>query len=85
MPPELRDEARLVGGVVGTADLTGLLAYCTPQQFVADQGHHLNDPSWFVPPCLYGFLFANARPLPFLAYPGNVRFFTIEDLPEWTA
>ena len=84
VPPELREAARLVGGVVGTADLMGLTAYRTPQLFVADQGRHLNDPSWFTPPCLYGFVFANARPLPFRAYPGNVRFFTIEDLPEKT-
>lgn len=84
VPPELREAARLVGGVVGTADLMSLTAYRTPRLFVADQGRHLNDPSWFTPPFLYGFVFANARPLPFRAYPGNVRFFTIEDLPEKT-
>ena len=50
VPPELREAARLVGGVVGAADLTGLVAYRTPQLFVADQGRHLNDPSWFLPP-----------------------------------
>ena len=82
VPPELREAARLVGGVVGAADLMSLVAYRTPGQFAADQGRHLNDPSWFIPQGLIGFVFANARPLPFRAYPGNVRFFTIEDLPE---
>ncbi len=82
VPRELRESARLVGGVVGVADLTGLADYRTPQLFVADQGRHLNDPAWFLPPRMYGFVFANPRVLPFRAYPGKVRFFTIEDLPE---
>ena len=80
VPPELREAARLVGGVIGAADLTGVKAYRTVEAFVADQARHLNDPSWFQPPCLYGFLFANPRALPFRAYKGNVRFFTVEDL-----
>ena len=84
VPPELREAARLVGGVVGAADLTERGGLPHAAAFVADQGRHLNDPSWFLPPCLYGFVFANARPLPFRAYPGNVRFFTVEDLPERT-
>ncbi len=82
LPPEFREEARLVGGVVGTAYLTGVVVYRSPQVFVADRLWHLNDPSWFEPPCLYGFVFTNARPLPFRPYPGNIRFFTVADAPE---
>ena len=80
MPPELREAAQLVGGIVGAADLTGVRRLpLAADVFVADQARHLNDPSWFEPPRLYGFVFANPRPLPFRPYPGNVRFFTVED------
>jgi hypothetical protein len=82
LPPELREAAQLVGGVVGAADLTGVVVYPSPQLFVADGARHLNDPSWFQPPRLYGFVFANPQVLPFRRYPGNVRFFTVEDAPE---
>ena len=68
--------------MIGAADLTGVVAYGSPRLFVADRAKHLNDPSWFQPPRLYGFVFANARVLPFRPYPGNVRFFTVEDAPE---
>jgi|GEM_PF-5585572 len=64
------------------ADLTGVKAYRSAEAFVADQARHLNDPSWFQPPCLYGFIFANPRVLPFRAYKGNVRFFRVEDPSE---
>jgi hypothetical protein len=52
------------------------------EAFVADGARHLNDPSWFQPPRLYGFLFANPRLLPFRAYKGNVRFFSVEENSE---
>ena len=82
LPPELGEAAQLAGGLIGAAELTGVLAYRSPQLFAADRARHLNDPSWFRPPRLYGFVFANPRPLPFRPYPGNVRFFTVEDAPE---
>ena len=82
LPPELREAAQLAGGLVGAADLTGVLAYRSPQAFAADRARHLNDPSWFRPPRLYGFVFARPRPIPFRPYPGNVRFFTVEDASE---
>lgn len=84
VPPELREAARLVGGVIGAADLTGLKAYRTAEAFIADRARHLNDPSWFQPPCLYGYLFANPRLLAFRAYKGNVRFFIVEEPSERT-
>jgi ASCH domain len=82
VPPELREAARQVGGVIGAADLTGVKAYRSVEAFVADGARHLNDPSWFQPPRLYGFLFANPRLLPFRAYKGNVRFFSVEENSE---
>jgi hypothetical protein len=82
VPPELREAARVAGGIIGAADLTGVKTYRSAEAFVTDQARHLNDPSWFRPPCLYGFLFVNPRVLPFRPYKGNVRFFTVKDLSE---
>jgi hypothetical protein len=81
VPPELLPEARLVGGLVGAADLMACIGYRSVQAFTADRARHLNDPSWFRPPRLYGFVFANARALPFRPYPGYVRFFRVEEPP----
>jgi hypothetical protein len=77
VPPELRAAAELVGGIIGAADLTGCVAYRTPEAFVADQLLHLNDPSWFKPPVLYGFTFANVEVVPFRQLPGWMRFFPV--------
>ena len=82
VPPELREAAKLTGGIIGAADLTGIKAYRSAEAFVADRARHLNDPSWFQPPRLYGFLFTQPRVLPFRPYKGNVRFFTVEDASE---
>ena len=79
VPPELRDAARLVGGIVGAAELTGCRTYRTADAFAADAHLHLNDPAWFRPPALYGFTFANVEVLPFRELPGWVRFFRVPD------
>src|SRR5262249_22443335 len=42
--PDLADAARLVGGIVGAAELTGCRAYRTLAEFAADGHLHLNDP-----------------------------------------
>src|SRR6185312_7233539 len=55
VPPELRDSACLRGGVIGAGELTSCLAYRSSDAFAADRVRHLNDPSWFAPPALYGF------------------------------
>jgi hypothetical protein len=81
VPPELHEAARLGGGILGAGDLTGCLAYRSLEAFVADAARHLNDPSWFRTPVLYGFTFSNVTPLPFRRYPGYVRFFPVEERP----
>ncbi|MCI0459161.1 MAG: ASCH domain-containing protein [Gemmataceae bacterium] len=79
VPEELRSEAReLTGGIVGAGELTGCVAYRSVEAFAADQERHLNDPSWFAGPVLYGFTFSGAVVLPFRHYPGWVRFFAVE-------
>ena len=79
VPPELIEAAKLAGGIIGTADLTGCVAYRTPAEFAADQLLHLNDPTWFKPPVLYGFTFANMEVVPFRQLPGWMRFFPVAE------
>jgi (5-formylfuran-3-yl)methyl phosphate synthase len=78
VPPELRDSARLRGGVIGVGELTGCVAYRSRDAFAADRARHLNDPAWFAPPALYGFTFAGLAVLPFRRCPGWMRFFEVE-------
>lgn len=79
VPPGLLATARLEGGIVGAADLTGCVEYRSPEAFAADRHLHLNDPGWFKPPVLYGFTFAGATVLPFRRLPGWMRFFPVSD------
>jgi hypothetical protein len=82
VPRELEETARQLGGIVGAGDLTDCRLYRTVAAFAVDQGRHLNDPTWFHGPVLYGFVFANLRTLPFRSYPGWVRFFAVEPVEE---
>jgi hypothetical protein len=77
LPEQLRAEAGKAGGILGTGELTGCIAYHSAGAFAEDRDRHLNDPAWFRPPVLYGFTFASLRPLPFRPYPGWMRFFPV--------
>jgi hypothetical protein len=79
VPPEMRETAQLLGGIVGAGDLTDCLTYRTLETFQTDQGRHLSDPSWFQPPVLYGFAFAHLTILPFRRFSGWMRFFPVAD------
>ncbi len=79
VPPQLLEAAQLRGGIVGIGELTECRAYRTVEAFTADGAQHWNDPTWFMPPVLYGFAFANLTALPFRAYPGWMRFFEVGD------
>ncbi len=81
VPPELAEAARVVGGIIGCAELTGCIAYRSAEAFAQDRDKHLNDPAWFEPPVLYGFVFADTGPLPFRPYSGWMRFFPVEQAP----
>jgi hypothetical protein len=78
VPPELLDAARLVGGIIGEGEVLDCLTYRSSEVFVRDQARHLNDPSWFEPQGLYGFVFGNLTPLPFYSCPGWMRFFDVK-------
>jgi (5-formylfuran-3-yl)methyl phosphate synthase len=78
LPLELHSAARQVGGIIGEGDLVNCVEYSTPDEFAADRESHLNDAAWFEPPRLYGFKFADLKPLPFRPYSGWMRFFPVE-------
>src|SRR5262245_49475064 len=73
--PELEAAARLEQGIVGVATLSSVKPYRTLDAFAADRALHLNDPTWFEPRGLFGFVFTDASPLPFRQVPGYVRVF----------
>ncbi len=77
VPDDLLPLTQLTGGIVGAAELTDCFPYGSLETFVKDQERHLNEPSWFEPPIMYGFTFANALVLPFRKYPGWMRFFPV--------
>jgi hypothetical protein len=79
VPPELLETAQLLGGIIGAGEITDCRMYRTPEAFQADQHCHLNDPSWFQPPLLYGFTFDQLMVLPFRRYSGWMRFFPVSD------
>jgi hypothetical protein len=76
---DMRPLTELGGGIIGEAELLTCVAYPDRVRFEADQERHLNDPAWFQARGLYGFVFAKAAALPFRPWPGNVRFFTVEE------
>lgn len=78
---EWRPLTELRGGLIGTIELTDCIAYRTLDQFRADQQLHLNDPTWFLPPVLWGFRFAKPKPMKFHPCPGQVKFFPVESPP----
>lgn len=66
------------GQVIGMAVLKECREYTTADQFRQDDLLHRNDPNWFQPPRMYGFVFEEpvlVRPLP---VSGNVKFFTVD-------
>jgi hypothetical protein len=70
--------AQLRGGILGTVELTGCVAYRSQTAFAADQPRHLNHPDWFRAPVLYGFLLRQPRRVRFRPVAGWVKFFPVE-------
>jgi hypothetical protein len=79
LPPELRELARLGGGVIGAGTIVECRAYRAREAFAVDGASHLNDPAWFEEAGLFGFVFADLEVLPFRRYPGWVRIFKVHD------
>jgi hypothetical protein len=74
---EIRPLAELVGGVIGEAELHGMTLYRSAAAFKMDQLRHLNDPSWFDGPTMYGFLLRNPATVPFRACRGKSKIFSL--------
>jgi hypothetical protein len=79
LPCELLGSACQVGGFVGAGQLIDCLSYRDRNAFALDQAKHLNDPSWFQEPIMYGFVFDELTVLPFRSYSGWMRFFEVEE------
>jgi hypothetical protein len=79
VPDALREQAKLQGGIIGAVDLTQCVTYRALDEFVNDQAKHLNDPSWFESPPMYGFTFDRPTLLPFRPYAGWFRFFVVDE------
>jgi hypothetical protein len=75
---DLRPLAELGGGLIGTAELAACIRYRSPVVFAADTAKHLNDPSWYQGPQLFGFVLRGGAVRPFTKFKGNVRFFTVD-------
>lgn len=76
----IRPLTELRGGIIGETELVACQAYRDQESFTVDGDKHLNEPSWFQPKGLYGFVFRDAALIPFRPFSGNVRFFTVEDV-----
>jgi hypothetical protein len=77
LPDKLKSKTEITGGIVGVVEITGCVAYPDPLAFAADKMLHFNDPNWFQPPMMYGFLLAHAKPVPFRPAIGNIKFFPV--------
>lgn len=75
---DVRDTTEMVGGIIGIATLVDCREYASLTEFEVDQPRHLNEPAWFVPPKLYGFVFADMEVRPYQRLPGWMRFFPVE-------
>ena len=80
--PELAALCAQRGGVIGRVELIECREYRTRAAFVAEADRHLNVPSWFVPPVMYGLVMAEPLQLPFYRCSGQTRFFTVTGAPE---
>ena len=76
--PELQAAAELRGGLIGVANLVACKGYASARSFTADANLHLNEPSWFAPPRIYGFVLRDIRALDFYPYVGQTLFFRVD-------
>ena len=73
----MKELAALRGGIIGVANLSSCVRYRTADAFARTTDEHRNNPDWFKPGGLYGFVFQNLRPIAYHPYPGQTMFFTV--------
>lgn len=78
--PELQALATLRGGIIGRAELTACVRYHTADEFARAAEAHRNNPDWFVPGGLFGFVFQNPAQIAYTACPGRTLFFAVEGI-----
>ncbi|MSU80059.1 MAG: ASCH domain-containing protein [Gemmataceae bacterium] len=78
--PEVKPFTQMYGGIIGAVDLVECRHYTDSSKFLVDWEKHRNEPDWFEPAGLYGFVLVNPEILPFRSYPGWFRFFSVPDL-----
>jgi|688.fasta_scaffold494623_2 hypothetical protein len=76
--PALAEACDWRGGIVAIADLVDCVDYRSAEQFHGDRRHHCNESAWFRSPVMYGFEFANVRPVNFVPLKGQTLFFTVK-------
>jgi uncharacterized protein (UPF0264 family) len=79
--PEVAATAQLRGGIVGSVQLADVKTYTSLDVFNTDRPLHLNEPDWFRPPRLFGFVFRDPVVLPFARCPGQTLFFRVPQGP----
>lgn len=84
LPPDLKPVGEYGGLLIGVAVLEECREYRTPAEFRRDQPLHRNDPEWFQPSLMYGFVFRDPVAIRPVRVPGNVRFFTVDLAKEAT-
>ena len=72
------------GGILGTIEVVECLTYSSLRRFTRDRQLHFNEPSWFLPPRMFGFRFAEPKIVPFRSFPGQVKFFPVPPLERKT-
>jgi hypothetical protein len=77
VPRGLLQRAALSGGIIGSVEITGCIEYPNLGSFTADAMLHLNDPTWFRPPRLFGFVMTRPKIIRFYPVLGNIKFFTV--------
>jgi len=78
LTPDLKPLSECGGQLIGVAVLDECREYRSAAEFRRDQPLHRNDPDWFQPSLMYGFVFRDPVPIRPIRVPGNVRFFTVD-------
>jgi hypothetical protein len=81
VPEEYWEITARRGGLIGTADLVDCITYASARDFGRDRQLHFNPLSWFLPPHMFGFRFAQSAIVPFRAISGQVKFFPVAPSP----
>lgn len=75
--PAIRPMTQIRGGILGIVDIETVETYPDADTFAVGAPLHYNDPSWFVPPKMYGLVLTNPEAVEFRRFAGRVRLFRV--------